>query len=142
MRLELTCRDLKILACDSAWLDQAVAQDNPESKLVVDLRKVNEINALPENLKDKGISRVSIPVTARSWSEQDMDMLRREFARGVSPVVVLSAGGERAALMALQHVARVEQWSLEQALEKCPAVGKREELKKLLADYLARHTRS
>lgn len=142
MRLELTCREVKILACDSAWLEQAVSQENPESKLVVDLRKVNEIAGLPENLKDKGITRVSIPVTPQSWSEQDMDMLRRELARGVSPVVVMSAGGQRAALMALQHVARVEQWPLETALEKCPEVGQREELKKLLGDYLARHTRS
>jgi hypothetical protein len=142
VRLELTCRDVKILACDAAWLDKAVTEETPESKLVVDLRKVNEISALPENLKEKGITRVSIPITAQSWSEQDMDMLRREFLRGLSPVVVMSAGGERAALMALQHVGRVEQWSLQTALEKCPEVAKRDELKKLLTDYLARHARS
>lgn len=142
MRLKLECRGVEILACDSKWLEEAAQQETPESKLVVDLRKVNEIEKLPENLKDKGITRVSIPVTAKSWSEQDMDMLRREFLRGQSPVVVLSAGGERAALMILQHVARAEQWPLEKALEKCPEVAQRQELKKLLAEYLERHTRS
>lgn len=142
MRLKLECRGLEILACDSKWLDEAVQQEIPESKLVVDLRKVNEIEKLPETLKDKGITRVSIPVTAQSWSEQDMDMLRREFLRGSSPVVVMSAGGQRAALMVLQHVARVEQWPLDKALEKCPEVANRAELKQLLADYLNRHSRS
>ena len=142
MRFKLECRGVELLACDSKWLDDAVQQETPESKLVVDLRKVNEIEKLPENLKDKGITRVSIPITAASWSEQDMDMLRREFLRGQSPVVVMSAGGERAALMILQHVARVEQWSTEKALEKCPEVAGRAELKKLLSDYLHRHTRA
>jgi hypothetical protein len=123
-------------------LDQAVTQESPESKLLVDLRKVNEIKAVPEGLKDKGIRRVSIPVTAASWSEQDMDTLRREFLRGESPVVVMSQGGTRAALMVLQHVARVEQWSADTALAKCPEVAARAELKKLLQDYLERHTRS
>jgi len=142
VRLQLECRGVQILACDSAWLDQAMQQETPESKLLVDLRKVNEIEALPEGLKEKGIARVSIPVTAKTWSEQDMDTLRREFLRGQSPVVVMSKGGERAALVALQHVARAEQWSLETALEKCPEVAQRAELKKLLSDYLERHTRS
>lgn len=142
MRLELTCRDVKILACDQSWLAEAVAQDTPESKLVVDLRKVDEIADLPEQLKYKGITRVSLPVTPGSWSEQDMDMLRRELLRGSSPVVILSRGGERAALMAVQHLARVEQWSLEKALEVCPQLKQREDLKSLLAEYLNRHKRS
>ena len=142
MRLQLECRGVSLLACDSGWLDQAMTQETPESKLVVDLRKVNEIAALPEGLKEKGIQRVSLPVTAASWSEQDMDMLRREFLRGQSPVVVMSNGGTRAALMVLQHVARVEQWSADSALAKCPEVAAQPELKKLLQDYLQRHLRS
>ena len=142
MRLELQCRGVSILACDSQWLEKAVDQETPESRLVVDLRKVTEINSLPEGLKDKGITRVSIPVTAASWSEQDVDALRREFLRGASPVVVMSQGGTRAALLALQHVARVEQWSAETALKKCPEVEKQPELKRLLEEYLQRHLRS
>ncbi len=142
MRLALECRGVSLLACDSAWLDQAVQQETPESKRVVDLRKVSEIVALPEGLKEKGITRVSIPVTAQSWSEQDMDTLRREFLRGDSPVVVISKGGTRAALVVLQHVARVEQWSADKALEKCAEVAQQSELKKLLEEYLERHQRS
>lgn len=141
MRLQLECNGVSLWAREAVWLDEAMKQETPESKLVVDLRKVNEFETLPDGLKDKGIKRVSIPITAASWSEQDMDMIRREFLRGDSPVVVLSRGGTRAALIVLQHVARVQQWSLQTALEKCPELAKQDDLKKLLDDYLQRHQR-
>lgn len=142
MRLELECRGVRLLACDESWLEKSLLQDSPESKRVVDLRKVNEISDLPvDALKEKSIQRVSIPVTAQSWSEQDMDTLRREFLRGDSPVVVMSKAGKRAALMVLQHVARVEKWPATQALEKCAEVAQDSELRKLLEEYLTRHQR-
>lgn len=142
MRLELECRGVRLLACDESWLEKSLLQDSPESKRVVDLRKVNEISDLPvDALKEKSIQRVSIPVTAQSWSEQDMDTLRREFLRGDSPVVVMSKAGKRAALMVLQHVARVEKWPATQALEKCAEVAQDSELRQLLEEYLTRHQR-
>lgn len=142
MRLELECRGVKLLACDASWIDEALKADKPESELLVDLRKVTEF--APEqlaSLKEKGIARVPIPLTAQSWSEQDMDAVRREFLRGKSPVVLLSKGGSRAALMALQHVARVERWSAEEALGRCPEVAQDDALKGLLVSYLERHQR-
>jgi len=143
MRLELECRGVRLLACDESWLEKSLTQDPPESKRVVDLRKVNEISQLPSDaLKEKSIQRVSIPVTAQSWSEQDMDTLRREFLRGDSPVVVISKAGKRAALMVLQHVARVQKWTPAQALEKCSEVAQDSQLRPLLEEYLTRHQRA
>jgi len=136
MQLTLECQGVTLVATDQSWFESL----SPESKLVVDLRKVTEITSLPD-LKEKGIKRVSIPLTPDTWSEQDMDALRREFLRGESPVVVVSTGGQRAALMVLQHVARALQWNLEDALGKSAEVANRPELKTLLQDYLQRHQR-
>jgi protein tyrosine phosphatase (PTP) superfamily phosphohydrolase (DUF442 family) len=109
----------------------------------VDLRKVTEFPpAEVADLKEKGVKRVSLPVTAGTWSEQDMDALRREFLRGESPVAVVSAGGERAALVVLQHVARAEKLSVEQALQRWPEIKLPSELQRLLASYLERHPRT
>lgn len=141
MQLELECRGVKLIACQSSWLQQQLKAESSEPSLVVDLRKVTEIQEDLSGLKDRQIQRVPIPVTAETWSEQDVDAVRREFLRGKSPVRVISTGGRRAALMVLQHVARAEQWSADQALERCPEVAGDPALKKLLQDYLARHQR-
>jgi hypothetical protein len=133
--LDLECRGIRLLARPASWLDQ------PEgSTHLVDLRKVTELGSLPD-LKEKGIQRVSLPVTMATWSEQDVDSLRREFLRGKSPVVVLSGSGRRAALMVLMHVARAEGWTLEHTLSHCPTLDS-QPYRQLLSDYLERHRRA
>lgn len=118
-------------------------KDEPLAKLMVDLRKVTEFDAATVAvLKDKGVKRVSLPVTAGTWSEQDMDTLRREFLRGESPVAVVSRGGERAALVVLQHAARAEKLSLDEALGRWPDLTLAAELRSLLESYLTRHARA
>lgn len=140
MQLELECQGVKLVATDQSWLENLSASSCGR---LVDLRKVSEFESLPEEaLKQAKIPRVSIPVTPSTWSEQDMDTLRREFLRGTSPVVVLSKEGKRASLMVLQHVGRVLQWTPEHALEQCPDLGRHPDFKKLLVEYLQRHRRA
>lgn len=132
-----------MLACDEASWQASMQKDEPLAKLMVDLRKVTEFDAATVAvLKDKGVKRVSLPVTAGTWSEQDMDTLRREFLRGESPVAVVSRGGERAALVVLQHAARAEKLSLDEALGRWPDLTLAAELRSLLESYLTRHARA
>lgn len=134
--LELECRGVKLLACDAA------AVGEPPARLLVDLRKVNEIPADSlAGLEAAEVKRASIPVTLDTWSEQDVDALRREFNRGVSPVAVVSQGGRRAALLIVQHVARAQGWELDQALRESAAVAWNDRERQLLSDYLDRHRR-
>lgn len=140
---ELECRGVKLLACSRQEWEQALQREQPLARRVVDLRKVTEFDAAEvAGLKDKGIQRAHIPVTESTWSEQDMDAVRREFLRGDSPVAVLSSEGKRAALMILQHAARAEQWSAEAALNRFPGLELTPGLRRLLEDYLQRHGRT
>lgn len=140
---ELECRGVRLLACSRDEWQDALAKDQPLAKLLVDLRKVDEFEADEvAGLKEKGIKRAAIPVTEATWSEQDMDAVRREFLRGESPVAVVSTRGRRAALMILQHAGRAEQWNLEQTLAKFPGLELTPTMRRLLEDYLRRHNRS
>ena len=105
---------------------------------VVDLRKVTEISKKPA-LKELDVRYVSVPVVVETFSEQDMDFVRREFARHWGRVLIVSEGGVRATFFALAHAARAQKWTLERALSECPALAKEKPWLDYLTAYLSRH---
>lgn len=127
MRFEAEVHGQKLVGAPVAELDELLALSAEDIKAgkgypcVVDVRKKMEASVAPAaKCKELGISYQHVPVTLESYSEQDMDHLRREFARKWGRVLVISAGGERASFLVLSHAARALSWKGEEALEKCP----------------------
>ncbi len=122
----------------------AAAEGTPAiSVTVVELRKVSEFAGQAElaaQLKEKSINYVPIPVTAETFSEQDMDAFRRECLRKRNQVWTICSDGQRSVFLGVASLARMKQLSYEAALEQAPgleAVWKTE-----LKSYLERHQRA
>jgi len=132
MKLELELNGQTMVALDAAALDLA------DYKCVVDLRKAQErAEELAPKCKEKGVAYVHVPVTAETWSEQDMDFLRRETARRWGKLAVLSAGGQRAAAVLLMHWGRSGEKTDEDTLGQCAELD--DAWKERIKAYLARH---
>lgn len=132
MKLELELNGQTLVALDAEALDLT------EYKCVVDLRKAQErAEELAPKCKEKGVAYVHVPVTAETWSEQDMDFLRRETARRWGKLAVLSQGGQRAAAMLLMHWGRSGTRTDEDTLAQCADL--QDAWKDRIKDYLARH---
>jgi hypothetical protein len=144
MRWEIEINGTKIVAGPAAELTPLL-ELTPEAvkagegfPCVVDVRKAMEIVEKPTaRLKELGVRYVPVPVTVATFSEQDMDAIRREFARSWPRLLVISQGGIRASFLALAHAARVKGWSLKEATESCSGLPK--EWLDHLGPYLARH---
>ncbi len=78
-------------------------------------------------------------MTTKTLSEQDMEQVRREFARSGGPFQVVSQTGWRAATVVLAHAGRVLGWKPEEALARCPGLGERADLAGFLSTYLTEH---
>ena len=132
MKGELELNGQNLVALDVGSLELS------DYKCVVDLRKAQErTEELAPQCKEKGVSYVHVPVTAQTWSEQDMDFLRRETARRHGKVAVVSAGGQRAAAVLLMHWGRSGVASDDDTLAKCPELE--DAWKERIKSYLARH---
>lgn len=134
MRVDVEVNGRKISAVS---VDELSKVANPE--VVIDCRKSNEIPAGEAAPAEGGPKVIRLPMTAQTLSEQDMDQLRREFARGAGPFVVASETGLRAATVVLAHAGRVQGWKADDALARCPALGERAALAGFLRFYLAEH---
>ena len=148
MHWEIELNNQKLVAAPASELSSVLALTPDAIKqgegfaCVVDLRKSQEIQDKPNaRLQELGVRYVQVPVTAATFSEQDMDAVRREFARSWGQVLVVSQGGTRATFLTLAHAARVRGWSPEQAMESCPKMRPAEEQAWVdhLSCYLARH---
>ena len=112
-------------------------------KCVVDLRRGLEMPNKPTaRLKELGVSYAHVPVILETFSEQDMDCGRREFARHWGQVLVISEKGSRAIFFVLSHAARAQGWSYEEALSNCSALSTEKVWLEHLKAYLARHNRT
>lgn len=132
MKLQLELNGVTMVAVDVASLELA------DYKCVVDLRKAQErTEELAPKCKEKGVAYVHVPVTAESWSEQDMDFLRRETARRWGKMAVVSTGGQRAAAVLLMHWGRSGVKTDEDVFAQCAELD--EAWKPRIQDYLARH---
>lgn len=120
---------------------EAIQENGP--KCVVDLRRGLEISEKPAaRLRELGVNYVQVPVSAETFSEQDMDCVRREFARRWGRVLVVSEKGARAIYFVLSHAARAQGWSYEQAVASCSPLAGETIWLDHLRPYLARHSRT
>ncbi|MCA9795822.1 MAG: hypothetical protein KC910_28640 [Candidatus Eremiobacteraeota bacterium] len=137
MKLELEVKGQTIHVLSDEHLKSIEDKAYPQ---VIDLRRNHEVDGkLAEKLREEGVHYTHIPVSPETLSEQDVDHARWEFARRKGPYAVLSTKGVRAAAVVLMHAARVEDWSLDETLKKCPELKKEKKLKAFLAGYLERH---
>ncbi len=133
MRVDVEVNGRKISALSVEERSGAAA---PE--VVLDCRKTTEIPADEVPLPD-GVRRVRLPMTAQTLSEQDLEQVRREFARSGGPFQVVSQTGWRAATVVLAHAGRVLGWKPEEALARCPGLEARSDLAGFLGTYLTEH---
>lgn len=143
MHLELEVNGQTLVGADLAQLQAALADPEKKYPCVVDLRRRTEWSESPApKFKELGVKYVPLPVDAETFSEQDMDAVRREFARHWGKVLVVSVRGARSCFLVLAHAARVQGWSYEDALAKCPDLKNHEQLCAHLRSYLQRHVRA
>lgn len=133
MRLDVEVNGRRIAAVSAA------DRGTPEGGVVVDCRKSSEIPADEAKPAEGGPKVVRLPMTADTLSEQDLDQLRREFARAEGPFVVVSTNGRRAAAAVLAHAGRVLGWKSDEALAKCPDVGSHPQLAAFVKRYVEEH---
>ncbi len=143
MELEVNVKGQNIKAVSQDKLADIIPNAKEPHPHVIDLRKILEIEDYQEDkFKDAGFTYRRIPVEPLTLSEQDMDALRREFARQRGRYIVFSSGGIRAAALVLMHAARTLKWNFEETLDKCPELKNSQqhaELKHWMKDYLKRH---
>lgn len=132
--------DRTLIVGDVSQWDQllgAVAKDIPAT--VVDLRTFVEASdeAPPRSPEGWGYRR--LPITGATVSEQDLDVLRREFFRRTHTVVV-GPNSSRSRLLVAAALSRLEQggWQGGARAEADPKHGE-SALQNWLSSYLARH---
>ena len=134
MRVDVEVNGRKISALA---VEERAGAEAPE--VVLDCRKATEIPAGEAPLPE-GVKLVRLPMTALTLSEQDLDQVRREFARGGGPFQVVSQTGWRAATVVLAHAGRVLGWKPQEALARCPGLVERADLARFLTTYLVEHS--
>lgn len=132
--------DRTIIAGEASQLEQLVSSASSESPAtLIDLRTFLEAgeNETPRTPEGWGYRR--LPITGATVSEQDLDVLRREFFRKPQSVV-LGPNASRAHLLIAASLSRHEQggWEAGKRAEVDPNHGE-DQLKDWLDAYLTRH---
>ncbi len=134
MRVDVEVNGRKITAIPVAMRDQIQA---PE--VLLDCRRSTEFPSGQVPAPPEGLKLVRLPLSAESLSEQDLEQVRREFARSAGPFLVVSQTGLRAATVVLAHAGRVLGWKPEEALARCPGLEADPRLTGFLTRYLKEH---
>ncbi len=132
--------DRTIVAGEASQLEQliaAVAADTPAT--IIDLRTFLEAgeDSTPRTPEGWGYRR--LPITGSTVSEQDIDVLRREFFRKPQSVVI-GPNSSRASLLITASLSRHEQKGWENAKDvEVDSNHGESHLQEWLDAYLARH---
>ncbi len=132
--------DRILIVGEAAQWDQlltAVTKDTPAT--VVDLRTFVEVGEQPVPRTPEGWGYRRLPITGATVSEQDLDVLRREFFRRPQTVIV-GPNASRSRLLAAAALSRLEQggWNGGDRAEVETSHGE-DQLRSWLTDYLVRH---
>lgn len=129
--------DRTLIVGEASQWDQllaAVSKDTPAT--VVDLRTFLEVGEQPAPRSPEGWGYRRLPITGATVSEQDLDVLRREFFRR-SHTVVIGPNASRSRLLAAAALSRLEQggWN-GGARAEAEANHGENDLQNWLTDYL------
>ena len=132
--------DRNIIAGDASQLEQLVSAASSDSPAtIIDLRTFLEAGEDETPRTPDGWGYRRLPITGSTVSEQDLDVLRREFFRKPQSIV-LGPNSSRARLVITASLSRQEQggWDAGKRAEVEASHGE-DALKTWLDGYLARH---
>lgn len=132
--------DRTLLVGEASQLDQllaSVAKDTPAT--LIDLRTFTELADQTPPRSPEGWGYRRLPITGGTVSEQDLDILRREFFRR-SHTVLVGPNESRAPLLVAAALARLEKGGWNGAARaELEADHPEQELERWLTAYLVRH---